>query len=199
MAPAPKPSKPPDLWAVLPAPTIGDPSEEITFTSVGRALTNWEFFEVQLAKVFAALIGADDPFPAHLAYGSVLAFNGRSKLISASAEAFFASHPNINLLEGATKILKNADRAAARRNEIAHGMVSPYYSRMQRRVKLGFALIPPNYARNKNILTPAQDSESRFTMMPKFVYSSKEIDTSGKRFREMARPVFRASSLFRVR
>jgi hypothetical protein len=139
--------------------------------------------------VFAAFIGAADPFVAHLAYGSVIALNGRTRLISAAAEAFFASHPNDNLRDGVKIMVYNAELAAARRNEIAHGMVSPYYSRTKRRVRLGFALRPPDYARSKNILTPTNvvGSEFQFKMMPKFVYSSKEIDIYSDRFRAMAR------------
>jgi hypothetical protein len=37
---------------IPPPPQVGDASEHITFTSVGRALTRWEEFEV----VFASLV-----------------------------------------------------------------------------------------------------------------------------------------------
>ena len=48
------------LWDIPPPPQIGDASEDITFTSVGRALTRWEEFEVVFASLFSALVATED-------------------------------------------------------------------------------------------------------------------------------------------
>jgi hypothetical protein len=44
-------------WDIPPPPQVGDASEDITFASVGRALTRWEEFELMLASLFSTLVG----------------------------------------------------------------------------------------------------------------------------------------------
>src|SRR6202047_2518997 len=91
------------------------------FTSVGRALTRWEEFEVVFASLFSALVAAEDDNAAAIrAYGSVITFRGRAEMVKSAAEVHFSLFRN-SALEKDFRALVNelTNHASARRNEIA--------------------------------------------------------------------------------
>jgi hypothetical protein len=139
-------------WDIPPPPAIGDASEDITFASIGRALTRWEEFEVMLASLFSTLVGTDDnTAPAIRAYGSVITFRGRADLIRAAAEVHFMLFPNEALQKTFNSFVNQlTNHACARRNEIAHGIVRPFVSVIDGKTTRTFCLFPPYYAANKN-------------------------------------------------
>jgi hypothetical protein len=62
-------------WEVPDPPATGDATNDITFCAVGRALSQWEWFEGNLSLAFSYLIGSGYGNIAALrAYGSVETF-----------------------------------------------------------------------------------------------------------------------------
>jgi hypothetical protein len=78
-------------WEVAPIPAGGDEHEDITFVSVGRALTRWELFESNFSFVFQICVTDNaglDLVPARRAYGSILTFRGRAEMTKAAFDAY---------------------------------------------------------------------------------------------------------------
>src|SRR5438093_592088 len=110
-------------WDIPPIPKRGDSEENITFESVGRALTGWEIFEIELSRLFSSLTGTGDGTIASIrAYGSVLTFRGRAEMIEAAASVHFSLLPDKDFEKAMKDLLTAGARYAARRNEIAHGV-----------------------------------------------------------------------------
>jgi len=183
----------PNPWDVPPFPTEGDKLQDTTFASVGRALTAWEGFEVQLANLFAAICGAgDDTLSAVRAYGSVISFKGRSAMVKAAAVAYFHRFPNDKLAAALTSLLNDANKFSARRNEVAHGVVLFLRSAPDS----GFALQPAIYASSKNLLVGGPQYN---ILQEQYAYSSKEIEFFTGQFlaliprvRELWEPIYKA-------
>jgi hypothetical protein len=176
-------------WEVPDQPTRGDTSKDNLFRAVGAALSQWEFFEGNLTLAFSYLLGAGyGNIGAIRAYGSVETFRGRAKLIESAAEVYFRYNPDNALHSLLDEILKRSRQFSARRNEIAHGIVSPFVrlSENDEWVDCGFVLYPAYYATRKRQLpatTPLDPVE--FT----FAYSSIEIDTFRDHFDRLAAQV----------
>ena len=170
---SPKPWDPPPL-----ALDSGDVSASVTYEAVGRALSQWEKFESELAALFAVFVGGHPTSvpPAIRAYGSIQTFRGRADMIEAAAEAFFAIFPNpqLDLETRASKFMVRARGWSSRRNEIAHGVVwEPHFANG----KKGAALFPSRYATSKNkmmadkTLNPATWSHQS----PVYAYTSAHL------------------------
>ena len=168
---------------IPPLPTTGNPRINTTFASVGRALTTWEGFEVQLANVFAAICGApDDTMSAIRAYGSVVSFKGRSTMLKAAAEAYFHRFPNEGLASQLKALLSTANELSGRRNEIAHGIVTGFKENGAPGAE--FALYPAAYASNKQTLSGGPNWN---VLIEKYIYTSTEIDQFQKQFSTLYR------------
>lgn len=115
-------------WEVPNPPASGDAANHITFCAVGRALSQWEWFEGNLSLALSYLIGSGYGNVAALrAYGSVETFRGRTNLIERAAEVYFRYNPDEKLEAAISDLVKKSrDQLSARRNEIAHGIVGPY-------------------------------------------------------------------------
>ncbi|MCU4180216.1 hypothetical protein [Bosea sp. BH3] len=116
-------------WDVPPILPTGDMERKDIHLAVGMALDAWEGVEQAFADIFVAFVGGfqewPSPHPAIRAYGSVVSFKGRSDMVSAAGEGFFHNRNEPQLKTHLNKILKDAARFSARRNEIAHGRVYP--------------------------------------------------------------------------
>jgi hypothetical protein len=176
-------------WEVPDVPTRGDPSRDDTFRAVGAALSQWEFFEGNLTLAFSYLVGTGyGNIAAIRAYGSVETFRGRANMIETAAEVYFKYNPDTVLQSLLTEILKRSRQFAARRNEIAHGIVSPFVgvNENDEWVDRGFVLYPAYYATRKRSLPATTPLDSvEFT----FAYSSVEIDTFRDHFDQLAAQV----------
>lgn len=109
-------------WEVRPRATVGDPSPELIWTQVGRALTHWETAEMFSANLFDVLVASQPSnYSAYNAFITVKTGSVRTELLEA---AFKVAVPPDDAAyadaEGAIARLKNF---GARRNEIAHGRV----------------------------------------------------------------------------
>jgi hypothetical protein len=130
----------------------GDETAEPLFAAVGRALSNWEHTENQLANLFTVLVGAkvtrDRPSPAVRAYGTVVSFKGRIAMLEGAAKAYFLSHPDLGHSGQWSELGKQLEGFAERRNDIAHGSVELLFDLGVER-HLGFFLMPGLYVSKK--------------------------------------------------
>ena len=183
-------------WDVAGTPDDGDQSEDITFASVGRALTRWEEFEMAFASIFSLCVTDARgiySLPATRAYGSILAFQGRASMVKATVEAYLAcaslDRPGlvpVDDLEVAFKgALKLSLHFSPRRNEIAHGYVRKWTNHMGD--DFGYALFPSSHAANKHtIVKPDEPLYMRHSPeWPDYMYTSKEIDAYAAGFVEL--------------
>jgi len=159
-------------WDVPAPQEHGDLDEEVLFTEIGRALTEWEQVEGACAELFAVLVSAPKKAshraPAIRAWGAVTGFNARCEMLKVAAAAYFRTRKQKRLaFENRFKLLITECLGfAGRRNEIAHGRVSIvyYYKRTQGR-KIGHFLLPSIYNPKKyNIKQSAA-----------YVYTSKDV------------------------
>jgi hypothetical protein len=209
----PKPMPVPNPWNVPAPPNTGDADINVTYASVGRALSNWEQFESHLAVVFARLIGIGSiTRPAERAYGSVRTFEGRVEMITYAAESHFDLFGGPNSMKAVQSVLKGLLKTARqdacpRRNEIAHGVVQEYGKFVHVADASGFVLGPSDYMTNKRNLADIEVQTVRFsnvpqsfmkdaptaktvikTTLPSYLYSSKEIDKLGELFLGLVQP-----------
>ena len=180
-------------WDVPPLPEKGDETNSATFEAVGRATSDWEYLEAYLGLIFGIFVGSLTTTDAPMrAYGSVVAFAGRCGMIKAAAEVFFLDHPHAALEADFYTLEKNAGSFAARRNEIAHGIVQPYFVGG---TDVGSALIPSYHATNKRKLGAQVDSDTPQTAVLKYAYTSKEIAYFSDQFQQLSK---RALDLYRA-
>lgn len=185
-----KPKKPPTQpqpkpWHVPTPPKKGDATKEEVFVAIGGALSAWESLESWLSHIFGELVAPnDDPLAARRAYGSILTFRGRKEMIEAAAKAVFFSFPDDSLQEKLKSFLNEAQNFAARRNEIAHGIVKEYLPKLPPLSfeTKGFALGPPSYATNKTDLKPGRVTLEPVFHAPSYAYSSAEIEEFKRHF-----------------
>lgn len=151
------------------------------------------------AYIFEVCMGGHimpDALPARRAYGSVIAFQGRSAMVQAAVEGYLnaasqfeerAKHVPIDELSKEFREVLNLSRKySARRNEIAHGYVREWS--IKNDDPNGYALFPTTYSTNKHTLTEADEPGyfSHFEPWPDYIYTSAEIDAYGNRFAELA-------------
>jgi hypothetical protein len=170
---------PNDPWAIPPLPEIGHGSKLDIYTSVGRALTEWEGFESVFSILFMYFTGLeyDTHRLAHRAYGAIVTFNGRADMMKAAADAYFAQFPDARFESDFATLIKDARRASPRRNDIAHGRVEPF-PRTGYTEGPYYCLVPPFYRTNRNSLAGE----------PTYAYTPEMIDGFALRFRQLASP-----------
>lgn len=167
-------------WDIPSLPEKGDEADSLTYEAVGRALSAWESFELELSRIFGALIGAHEGLLAAMrAYGSVVAFRGRAEMVAAASEVFFLVHANEKLEGDLASLMKLAKNYSARRNEIAHGIVLEFAQFAAERE--GFCLGPPAYATNKQELTSLADGLI-IRNAARYCYTSRELNNFRDRF-----------------
>jgi hypothetical protein len=166
----------PDPWDRPPIAPVGDASADITYTAVGRFLSQWEGLEIELSDLYAIFIGKYEKREAYEEYyNKSRTLSSRIKLLNESAYSFFIIHPS-QTDEGdfsnlTARILGFSDR----RHEIAHGIVRPYvayawlteWSNPTDRDTTKTCLVPPYYQRNWHT--------EQFGL-PKYVYIAIQID-----------------------
>jgi hypothetical protein len=177
----PKPPKPPTPPAKKPwdAPFAlkGDSSEDDLFKAVGRALTDWEFVEEALARIYVALMRSDihTPNPAIRAYGAVLGSKARIDMIRAAGEAYMTLPYTGTLVfpsqarDAFGPLLDQCFEWGNRRNDIAHGRSWPSDNGSE------YFLFPALYSTKK----------WKLAQPPAYRYSSKEITTLSAAFQDL--------------
>jgi hypothetical protein len=174
----------PNPWDVLQTPERGDEMIDATYRAVGRALSMWEGVEECLASGFAFFVAseihADYESPAVRAYGSIAGFTGRREMLDAAANAYFFQFPNEQALTAYRRLINEAQKLSARRNEIAHGRVIqiPFH---------GFYLMPATYNSKKNPIAGTRA----------YAYSSSEITVYTLHFKRVGDEI--SELFFRIR
>lgn len=167
----------------------GNATAREIYTSVGFALDRWEHCEVSFATIYSALVkpvGSN-----HIlmrAFGVVTASNARREMILEACDAYFAYRKNDKLKAETRHLLNLYKDAAARRNEIAHATVMGQTSHtivenVAVPLPTKWFLVPPIFATRKNQLL--SDISEPFAGLPKFRYSTREIDHFSSCFDEL--------------
>jgi hypothetical protein len=171
---------PNDIWALPKIPDAGDEDEEALYSSVGRALSEWERFENLLAFLFAAfIIPEHDSEAARRAYGSVVSFGGRADLLKGASGIYFRNFRDSIIEDEFDSLVKIARRASTQRNNIAHGIVLPFLIRQPHPNPMQFALFPAYYNTNKHDVHG----------MPDYAFSKAVIDRFREQFSKLQEPL----------
>src|SRR5262249_42861906 len=124
------------------------------------------------------------------AYGSITTFRGRAEMLQSSSEVYFIYNQDEALENEITAILKLANsHLSARRNEIAHGIVQPYFTPLSdgTMTPSGFVLYPAYYATRKRRLPETIPLTA--DIKPSYIYSSVEINCFKDQFETLANRV----------
>lgn len=190
--PAPPPTPPASHpWDTPPRPARGDKDDWETFAGVGQALSQWEYFEGYLGLLYGLLTGDDKATaPGMRAYGAVSAFGTRIDMINEAARAYYFIHGGTGnkAIKDLTDTAKNF---ATRRNEIAHGIVQPYY--IGGVAPTGYALGPSRHATRKQKLRKLDDGSNGVGTV--YAYTSEELIYFMHQFDHLAN---RAMALYRA-
>jgi hypothetical protein len=180
----PKPPKEPKPWDIRPEAPKGDDKEDMVYSAVGKALTQWERVEIAVALIFAHLSGEQDPdytSPAVRAFGEVVSFRNRVSMTLAALRAFVHRHSELEnyYLKEISAALDEALEYSNRRNEIAHGRVMRLREE-ETREWLGHYLLPSFFNPKKFSLANK----------PTFQYVADDILYYGKHFDLMGQKLF---------
>jgi len=113
-------------WDTTPWPEEGNSGHDELFLAVGRALSNWELVESAIAGLFTIVtVGSyhAPTAPAIRAYSTVTSATNRIQMVRAALESWLYVWKDCPGGSNALNILKECGEWAARRNEIAHGIV----------------------------------------------------------------------------
>lgn len=178
-------------------PTKPGPDEPTSiFTSVGFALSAWERLEEELCGLFGAYLGAYHP-AAKRAYGSIVSGAARIGMMKEVIESSYSiSQPEMATLH--IKAMNQIAALAARRNEIAHGVVK---HALVNNEGYGFCLYPSEYNTGKThsigeYFPRARKTTKRnnflhhFLSLGKYVYTDVEIYKYASMFNVAKKDVF---------
>jgi hypothetical protein len=109
-------------------------------------------------------------------------------MLHAAGAAFFMVFPSEDDSAKFKDLLSRASKYAARRNEIAHGIVGEYSA--PDGPTRGLALLPPRYATSKRALVPHHMPKKYPPKdKPSYAYTSPEITFFSDRFYELSREI----------
>lgn len=115
------------FWQIAQRAEQGDEGADSVYHAVGEALTQWERLEIELAGLFGILVDSAS-HAASRAYGVIVSARGRNEALERAGEVYFElHHPEHHL--AFKNILRAVAYAAARRNDVAHGIVVTYADR----------------------------------------------------------------------
>ena len=122
-------------------------------------------------------------------YGSVIAFRSRQQMMQAAASAYFSDYPNPDLQSQFDDLMRDAAHFSGRRNDIAHGIVQPYYGSDADPAKedATFALVPSLHATSKHKMTKIGTVPNLEIMAPTYIYSGAQIINFGIHFSSLGR------------
>jgi hypothetical protein len=159
-------------WDMPPLASEADPHEDMTYSGVGRVVTEWESIEMELCLLLGAIQGVHRD-QALDSYGDGTMFRSRVTALKAAAAKRFISKP-CQHTEGTFEMtMEFVEGFSQRRNDVAHGMVLDVTKISFFRFRLpvahrslkNFLLIPPLYWLDRH------DEIGR----PEYAYSSKEL------------------------
>ncbi len=153
----------------------GDESDSALFEAVGRLTSQWEHFEAYFGLLFGALVESPDHTDGAMrAYGTVASFKARSAMVTAAARAYLMRHPDDAVDARLRALMGRAGDLSGKRNEVAHGIVQPYFPNGADRS--GFALVPSFNATNKRVIEAAEGGGlAPFKAKGKYAYVASYI------------------------
>jgi hypothetical protein len=155
----------------------------VLYAAVGRALSQWERLEAQLSLLFSAFVSGHNSEAARRAYVAVRTFEGRADMLRAVSDAWFDSHPAVELQGDFKKVLSGISSFSPRRNDIAHGVVDFWApngaAEEPEAAAFGWALYP----------TYASFKDRDVKNAPKYCYTSPEIGHFETEFRNLLDPI----------
>jgi hypothetical protein len=165
-------------WDIPPLPEHGDPSIDLTFAAVGRAMSEWEELELYLARLYAKFLGIP-PINAIAIpeYRDAANFHTRATVIKNAATKYFVSHPSQEKEGEFEQVLDDIRRLASRRNDIAHGVVKLWWNHKETSSQA--------IDRNEYMLVPSTYSDKKFSndREPSYLFRSIEINQFADHFR----------------
>jgi hypothetical protein len=166
-------------WGIPPFPQHGDPSPEITWAAVGRALSDWEErVELHFARLYARILSIP---PAEAifrpAYKDAPNFSDRASIIERAAEHDSILRPDQDQESMFKNAMSLARNLAKRRNDIAHGVVRFHWQIDKSSLEA--------VEINEYMLTPATYRAKMFdaATRPAYLFSSIEINYFAEQFR----------------
>jgi len=182
-------------WDRPPIPPFGDRFEEMTYTAVGRFITQWENIEIELSHLYAIFIGKYfKPEAYDQYYDKSKTLNMRLKTLEDAAKNYFIKHPNQVNESDFSDLAIRVKGFSERRHEIAHGVVRPYHryafmtewSDPYDKDTSRTCLVPPHYQRDW-----IGDMQ-----LPVYVYASPEIDALSQKLIVLLREIIFFKSRF---
>jgi hypothetical protein len=101
----------------------GDSDPNYTYISVGRVLSQWEGVKIELGYVYTAVAGNHGDWYKLLEYVEGSSFKGRFCILEKALSSFFVKHPEQEIEAKLECFLKKVNKFAARRHDVAHGIV----------------------------------------------------------------------------
>jgi hypothetical protein len=166
----------------------GDETADKLYQAVGYTLSRWEEMEVVYSNLFAALVESKSG-AALRAYGSIGSAYGRKQALKDAASVYFL-HGREELAVEFEDLAEAFGYAAARRNEIAHGVAVNYAAHDV--IGGGYYLIAAAYNTKRNdigidfgMVTYDPYTWNQTT----YAYNSSQILEFSNRFERMGREV----------
>jgi hypothetical protein len=176
----------------------GDINPDAVYQAVGIALTAWESVEEALQSLFLKLCKANDAGSFNLLsklFGAVESSGTRRNLLKVAAGSYFENYRHIGELFAEYNKIHNAlSWAAARRDELAHGVVKGVRTHSSEgHQDSGFFLIASAYNHRTNDFY-AQIEEDDVLGLPfsrsRYRYTSSEIIELQQKFGNLLRFIF---------
>jgi hypothetical protein len=123
------------------------------------------------------------------AYGSVTSFSGRSDMLKAASVPHFLLYPGPSLKKQFNDLMYAAKQFSTRRNEIAHGIVQPYF---QGGADGGYALIPSYFATKKRLVQQGETEADPLTFKIVYAYNSEGLLHWMTQFQNLSSEALRA-------
>jgi hypothetical protein len=109
-------------WDVPPLPRNGDADQQKTYAHAGFIMSRWASLEFELSRLHSLFMGALDEIGAMRAYEGAT-FLSRADKLRTAADSHFRAQPSQKREGEFHALMQEAAGYAARRNDIAHGLV----------------------------------------------------------------------------
>lgn len=181
-----RPPEDPSPWDVAPLLPKGDDDPTLLWTAVGRALTAWEKLDGVQADIFGVLVGSRGG-AAVAAYGTIQSTASRTEMVGVAAEVVLKLEPDF--FAELKALLNLCGKLGARRNDIAHGVVSNFRASVAdengavSETDHGHYLVPANYATRRRSKVE-QNWGDPMMNRGAYAYTADQVVAYGNHFHE---------------
>jgi hypothetical protein len=188
-----------DYWDRPAISPKGDDAPQTLHEAVGYALSNWEEADQEMADLFLIFtceagtqeVGRQVRNAVQRAYGSIISNSGRRSALEAAAEVYFQPWwDNKPVKQSLVGVLNAIGWASQRRDDIAHGIVSPFIrgvvrdlsGRIIKEEDFGCFLMPPEYKTDRTHAYIQDVAHPSGAMKARYCFTSKDIRQFGFQF-----------------